>query len=114
MGKTVTFQLLREVSNDDQAFIRRMIDTFIRQLNEDLPKFKEAFKQKDTEFLTKICHRLKSSLNYMDMMEERDLCAFLVSALRAGHFPNQELLQLIEKLEKGKSRLTEVLKQDTI
>ncbi len=114
MDQASTFQLLREVSNGDQVFMRRMIDSFIRQLNNDLPEFKAAFEAKDSDTLAKTCHRLKSSLNYMDMKEERELCIFLESALRSGHFPSQELQKFIDGLEAGKTKLTEKLNQDTL
>lgn len=114
MDQASTFQLLREVSNGDQVFMRRMIDSFVRQLSKDLPEFKAAFETKDSDTLAKTCHRLKSSLNYMDMKEERELCIFLESALRSGLFPTQELQKFIAGLEAGQSRLAQKLSQEIL
>jgi HPt (histidine-containing phosphotransfer) domain-containing protein len=114
MNQKLTFSLLREVSNGDQVFMRRLIYSFVQQLNQDLPSLKRAFEAEEKDFLAKTCHQLKSSLNYMDMKKERDLCVFLENALRSGDFPSEELQKFIYGLELGQKRLLKILDQDSI
>ena len=54
---------LREISNGDELFVKRMIGLFITSISSSLQSMEKAFDEQDYATLSAIAHRIKPSIN---------------------------------------------------
>lgn len=68
---------LEELSGGDRGFILEILNTFVDGLPRDIQNLEEAGQKKEQETLSKIAHRLKSSLQMLGLEEARQEAAGL-------------------------------------
>jgi HPt (histidine-containing phosphotransfer) domain-containing protein len=65
----IDLSYLKSVTDGDEDLIKELVDIFKTQVPEYLTEFNDAFEQKDTESLSKIAHKSKSSVAIMGLSE---------------------------------------------
>jgi PAS domain S-box-containing protein len=60
---------LKETAGADDAFIKQMLNTFIRQGKECLGSIDEAVQNRDMDSMQAIVHKMKPSINYLKMKD---------------------------------------------
>ncbi|MCE3297134.1 MAG: hypothetical protein K0R65_2848 [Crocinitomicaceae bacterium] len=97
-GLIYDFAYLNELTNDNEEFIREMIELFIEQSASELELLKNAIRDLDFEEIEAISHRIKSSFQFF-MIRDEQLLSRLEQAGRNKHG---------ERLEEMFSQLTEI------
>lgn len=91
MSEYIDLQVLKDLTGDDEDFIKEMIQTYLDSAPADFEKLKEQYNQGDIELPGKTAHKMKGATRSMGIK---------------GH----ELLFNMEQIGKGKmdqSRLDE-------
>ena len=89
------FAYLNELTNDNEEFIREMIDLFIEQSESEMALLKKAVQETDFEEIETVSHRLKSSFQFF-MIRDEQLLSRLEQAGRNKH--GERLQEMIDRL----------------
>lgn len=68
---TVNLAILESIAGDDPAFIRLCIGLFLKEMPENLSRLQNAIANCDWETIRTTSHKMKTSLNYMGLGEQR-------------------------------------------
>ncbi len=68
-GELYSLVTLKETAGADDAFIKHMLKTFVKQGTESLAQIDKAIAEKDIEALKAIVHKMKPSINYLKMRD---------------------------------------------
>ena len=112
MNKTFQagLQNLRQLSNNDEAFVDEMLEIFQRTTPKTLKKMRMAFEEMDHEQLADGAHKLKSSLQVMGDDSLKELTKKLEHGGR--HSESWETLShYFEQLEKQMMALNQAIVQ---
>jgi CheY-like chemotaxis protein len=67
----VNLNVLYTIAGDDPGFIRLCIELFLKEMPENLNRLNTAIDQTDWEGIRTTSHKMKTSLNYMGLNEQR-------------------------------------------
>ena len=82
----IDLSYLKSVTDGDEELIKELVDIFKTQVPEYLVEFNEAFEQKDTDALSKIAHKSKSSVAIMGLSELANKLSELEGKAKDGDF----------------------------
>ncbi|MBL7922241.1 MAG: PAS domain S-box protein [Bacteroidia bacterium] len=104
---------LKELSRGDEKFIKKMISLFIEQAKVSLNEINSAYQINDHDSIHKVAHRLKPSIDNMDIdslkKEVRELEGIVKNPI-----PGNELKLLIEYLNTTLTKVLEALPQEIV
>lgn len=80
--KTYNINKLSEICMGDEAFISQMIQTFVEQINKDLPFIESAIETNNWETVHKITHKIKPSIDMLDIESAKLLIKEIVEKTR--------------------------------
>lgn len=78
------FKYLNDFSKGDEAFIREMIETFLEELSPVMTAVKEATAARDGEKISNLAHRLKPSLQMLELTQLLEKTKLLEKELKSG------------------------------
>jgi|GEM_PF-344866 len=97
--KLVDLSYLSKVSENDKSFMREMIDTFIRNVPDEIIKMKELGEQKKWKEMAMLAHKIKPAIRFMgikpaidEILQVEDNCK--------NQKDLEDLPQLIDQLER--------------
>jgi PAS domain S-box-containing protein len=76
---------LIELSRGDERFIRHMLELFLTEMPRAIQEIEEAWKVEDIGKVKLVAHRIKPSLQNLNLMKATDLAKELESDTSAGH-----------------------------
>lgn len=97
-GRTTDLTYLKSISDNDQQFIREMIDTFLETTPVLLSQMRSLAHKKQWAELGKTAHQMKPSLQFMGMEPTR-LIIREIEEICAGKPEYPEVIKLVEKTE---------------
>lgn len=71
MKKLISLTEIKRVTGDDNNLLKEIIHAFTIMLSDMIEKINEACKEKNTIEVKNIAHKMKSSLTYFGMNEQR-------------------------------------------
>lgn len=80
--KTYKINKLSEICTGDVDFILQMIQTFVEQINKDLPLIQSAIETNNWEAVHKITHKIKPSIDMLDIESAKPLIKEIVEKTR--------------------------------
>ncbi len=69
----IDFSYLKTVSNNNEEFIREIIDTFIDTIPEHLHQIKTCLRVNDWDEVARVVHKIKSSLSLLGLQDAKNL-----------------------------------------
>jgi len=104
---------LRNVSGNNESFIKEMVETFIQSIPQSLKELEEAMQESDSPKLARITHQIKPSLTLLGLDSLRDSAVTLEEGFKTSNLPNallnNQLNQFIKKCSNAIHSLTEEL-----
>jgi HPt (histidine-containing phosphotransfer) domain-containing protein len=103
---TYNLDYLKKISNDDQAFIREILNTFVESASEVVNAMTLLYKQEEFLQLSKVIHKFIPSLNFIGAKDdlEEDLNKLEIYLAKDQH---PELVP--DLLEKSKVTLNKLI-----
>lgn len=95
---------LEKISRGNQAFIDKMLHLFVTRIPQALEEIKTAYAAKDLETIYKTAHRIKPTLNDLDITHSKDQIIEIEKLAMAGEDSN-ELSQLISAVNENVSQV---------
>ena len=98
-GRYTNLTFLKEMSDDNDSFIRDFINLFMQNAPESLAQLQQHLRQKEWEQIRQVAHKIKPSFNYLGLKELHEAAAKIEDYARQGiHL--DEIPALIEKIVK--------------
>jgi HPt (histidine-containing phosphotransfer) domain-containing protein len=110
--KTYNITKLSEICMGDEVFISQMIQTFVTQINKDLPIIQSAIDIKNWDTVHKITHKIKPSIDMLDIASAKPLIKEIVEKTRNLSTINTE--ELTKTFYILKESLQETIREMTI
>ncbi|MGB0404297.1 MAG: PAS domain S-box protein [Salibacteraceae bacterium] len=88
---------LQKISRGNQAFIDKMLNLFITRIPEALNEINQAYQASDLETVYKTAHRIKPTLNDLDITRSKDQI-IQIEKLAQANKDSEELSQLIDEV----------------
>lgn len=64
---------IKEISDNDQAFINDVLNTFLTEMPKDIAQMSQAVSDQDIIMIGKMAHKTKSSLQTLGLFELKEL-----------------------------------------
>jgi HPt (histidine-containing phosphotransfer) domain-containing protein len=111
--KTYKINKLSEICMGDEAFITQMIQTFVEQIKKDLPLLQSAIVEENWEVVHKITHKIKPSIDMLDLESAKPLIKEMVEKTRNSSTINpEELTKTFYTLKEYLQETVEEMKTD--
>jgi HPt (histidine-containing phosphotransfer) domain-containing protein len=81
-GKHTDLTYLNTISKGNKEFTVKFINTFIKQISEDLPKMQQYLDTQSWEDLGNLAHKIKPSFQFMGIKELQEDILFIESNAR--------------------------------
>jgi len=111
--KLYDLSMVQSVSGGDESFIKKMVSLFIETVPKNVDELNMAFKQENWEQVSKLAHKLKSTVDSMGIRslktEIREVESFAKQKESLEKLP-----QLIEKINQVIASCIEQLRSDII
>jgi PAS domain S-box-containing protein len=78
----IDFSYLKTVSNNNEEFIREIIDTFIDTIPEHLHQIKTCLRINDWDEVARVVHKIKSSLSLLGLQDAKNLAIEIENSIK--------------------------------
>lgn len=113
----IDFSYLKTVSNNNEEFIREIIDTFIDTIPEHLHQIKTCLLINDWEEVARVVHKIKSSLSLLGLQDVKNLAIEIENSIKdesqAAQF-TEMVDSFIDSLQFEINHLKEIKKQSIV
>lgn len=113
----IDFSYLKTVSNNNEEFIREIIDTFIDTIPEHLHQIKTCLLINDWEEVARVVHKIKSSLSLLGFQDVKNLAIEIENSIKdesqAAQF-TEMVNSFIDSLQFEINHLKEIKKQSIV
>lgn len=113
MDKNLSYDLdyLKEISNNDQAFLEDMVHTFIENTPDALNEMRQFMENKDWQKLGKSAHKFAPSVQFIGVQEiVNDLDVLEEHAMKEKNIDT--IPELMNKVENSCNHIIALLKKD--
>ncbi|MBA3680910.1 MAG: PAS domain S-box protein [Bacteroidetes bacterium] len=111
--KSYDLNKLKELSRGDKGFIKKMISLFVEQAKISLQQINSAYEVNDLDTMHKIAHKLKPSIDNMDIISLKKEIREL-EGLAKNKIPETELTALMQHFNTHLSKVIEELPLELI
>lgn len=73
MKLVLDLTFIKEISDNDQAFINDVLNTFLTEMPKDIAQMNQALTDKDAVTIGKMAHKTKSTLQTLGLLELKEL-----------------------------------------
>jgi len=88
---------LKKVSNDNEEFIREMVQTFIQTIPDSLDQLEDSVRQSDWLRTSRLVHQIKPSLTLMGIHALKDTAVILEEEFKTEQVPSAENIGSVKK-----------------
>ncbi|MBX2957161.1 MAG: response regulator [Cyclobacteriaceae bacterium] len=88
---------LKKVSNDNEEFIREMVQTFIQTIPDSLDQLEDSVRQSDWLRTSRLVHQIKPSLTLMGIHTLKDTAVILEEEFKTEQVPSAENIGSVKK-----------------
>ncbi len=107
-GEITDLGYLKSISNDDNSFIREMIETFLDATPGSLVKMQESLQSGDLNTVGMIAHKIKPSLTFMGIDELKDKVLEIETLGKESREPEKLKVMVPEFIEVINKAITEL------
>jgi HPt (histidine-containing phosphotransfer) domain-containing protein len=111
MSNIYSLEYLESISGGDDAFVKDMIQTFVKSVPEELNKIKDYIHASNWKKVGEEAHKFGSNLMYLELDELKNIIISIETyGLEMEH--TEEIPVLFEELSVGCNQIIKQLKQD--
>lgn len=97
-NRYINLDYLRSITDNDQEFMRKMIDSFITQTPEMTKNMQKHYRQQQWKELGKVAHKIRPLLTFMGMSQSKELSEKIETICLDSTVP-QELEHQVSQLQ---------------